>query len=411
MVEYFYKCSNLTDVNISSASNLYNIGSCAFKDCNISDISLSNNIEYIDDEAFMNCNISYIALPEELLYLGNNCFYTYAETLIVDIPTSLKTPPVFRLNGSNSFDSNPFGDPNDVAGLTIYTTNIELQTTYKSNNYWGKYEDYIKSKSVSIQMNINLEEAYLDSEFLNTKYKISEIGNVRWDDTICLYNSIWEKFDSDYKIIQSDTPTKMKFLLDNYTANKFLNSGVQNYSTLNISIPMECIDDNSVKFRIIVSIPNFGNEIKRGITQYTPPEPLSTVMLSMNTHTHYGNDDDNTTTLNYNGEYSDDTITYLMPWTENYDEYDICKMPVPGKIKTIYPSIMYIPLSGSTYDHNISIKLKGEWTSIGGDNEIYNGYPFSILSWAKDYSLTFKYFLELMGMSSNQGVNINITRE
>ena len=64
-----------------------------------------------------------------------------------------------------------------------------------------------------------------------------------------------------------------------------------------------------------------------------------------------------------------------------------------------------------TYDHNISIKLKGEWTSIGGDNEIYNGYPFSILSWAKDYSLTFKYFLELMGMSSNQGVNINITRE
>ena len=407
----FYKCSNLTDVNISSASNLYNIGSCAFKDCNISDISLSNNIEYIDDEAFMNCNISYIALPEELLYLGNNCFYTYAETLIVDIPTSLKTPPVFRLNGSNSFDSNPFGDPNDVAGLTIYTTNIELQTTYKSNNYWGKYEDYIKSKSVSIQMNINLEEAYLDSEFLNTKYKISEIGNVRWDDTICLYNSIWEKFDSDYKIIQSDTPTKMKFLLDNYTANKFLNSGVQNYSTLNISIPMECIDDNSVKFRIIVSIPNFGNEIKRGITQYTPPEPLSTVMLSMNTHTHYGNDDDNTTTLNYNGEYSDDTITYLMPWTENYDEYDICKMPVPGKIKTIYPSIMYIPLSGSTYDHNISIKLKGEWTSIGGDNEIYNGYPFSILSWAKDYSLTFKYFLELMGMSSNQGVNINITRE
>ena len=73
-------------------------------------------------------------------------------------------------------------------------------------------------KIVGIRMNINLEEAYLDSEFLYTKYKISDIGNVRWGDNICLYNSIWEKFKPDeYPILKdkdSDKPTNISFFMN-----------------------------------------------------------------------------------------------------------------------------------------------------------------------------------------------------
>ena len=408
----FYKCSNLTSVNISSASKLNSIGSCAFKDCNINHLSLSNNIEYIEDEAFSNCNISYITLPEKLSSLGNECFYTYAETLTVYIPSSLKTPPVFKLNGNVNIVSNPFGDPNNVTGLTIYSTDFNLTNKYKSDVFWEKYKEFIELKFVGIQMNIILDDAYLDSDFLNTKYKISKIGNVRWDDTICLYNSIWEKFKLDeYPIFKdSDTPTNISFFMNDSHVIQFLNNGYQYYSTLNISIPMVCSDDNTTKFRIIVSIPNFGRLLQNGliddIYEYRP----TTVMLSMNTHTDSGKDDDNITTLNSDKQDFGETITYLMPWDENYNEYDIYKMPVPSKIsRKIYPSIMYIPPSGASEIHNISIKLNNEWTSIGDGNEIYNNsHPFSILSWAKYSSEPFKDILNSMGMSSNEGVNINI---
>lgn len=409
----FYKCSNLTSVNISSASKLNSIGSCAFKDCNINHLSLSNNIEYIEDEAFSNCNISYITLPEKLSSLGNECFYTYAETLTVYIPSSLKTPPVFKLNENVNIVSNPFGDPNNVTGLTIYSTDFNLTNKYKSDVFWEKYKEFIELKFVGTQMNIILDDAYLDSDFLNTKYKISKIGNVRWDDTICLYNSIWEKFKLDvYPIFKdSDTPTNISFFMNDSHVIQFLNNGYQYYSTLNISIPMVCSDDNTTKFRIIVSIPNFGRLLQNGliddIYEYRP----TTVMLSMNTHTDSGKDDDNITTLNSDKQDFGETITYLMPWDENYNEYDIYKMPVPSKIsRKIYPSIMYIPPSGASEIHNISIKLNNEWTSIGDGNEIYNNsHPFSILSWAKYSSEPFKDILNSMGMSSNEGVNINIT--
>ena len=154
----FSGCKNLSSVKIYS-DYITSIGEYAFSNCGTytSDFSviLNNGIKYIGDEAFKGCEtMHYVLLPENLSRLGNECFNTEGNLKIYitsfkneknPIPTFSKlTDEGYQHVVKDSTDSKPFGDPNNTK-VIIYVQTVELYNQLIVNDYWGKYENIIKS--------------------------------------------------------------------------------------------------------------------------------------------------------------------------------------------------------------------------------------------------------------------------
>lgn len=156
--EAFSECKNLSSVKIYS-DYITSIEEYAFYNCGTStsdfSVILNNVIEYIGDEAFKGCEtMHYVLLPENLSRLGNECFNNGGDLKIYitsfkneknHIPTFSKLTYVgSQLEVKDTINSNPFGDP-DNTKVIIYVQTYELYNQLIVNDYWGKYENIIKS--------------------------------------------------------------------------------------------------------------------------------------------------------------------------------------------------------------------------------------------------------------------------
>jgi len=72
----FADCSNLTDVFITTNSDLVVIPECCFQNCSkLKGIVLPNNIEIIGIKSFENCtDLEYINIPEKVYEIGSEAF-------------------------------------------------------------------------------------------------------------------------------------------------------------------------------------------------------------------------------------------------------------------------------------------------------------------------------------------------
>ena len=156
--EAFYGCKNLSSVKINS-DYITSIEEYAFSYCGTStsdfSVILNNGIEYIGDEAFKGCKtMHYVLLPENLSRLGNECFNNGGDLKIYITSFKNEKNPIpkfsqltyegSQLKVEETIDSNPFGDP-DNTKVIIYVQTDELYNQLIVNDYWGKYENIIKS--------------------------------------------------------------------------------------------------------------------------------------------------------------------------------------------------------------------------------------------------------------------------
>jgi hypothetical protein len=149
----FSGCSALKTIMLTSTSGVKEIGESAFEGCtglthiynykasylNTKNI-LTDTITTIYNRAFYGCvNLNNITLPTGLTYLGHQCFdpLNSVNRLNVTIPDGLTTPPQFPITSSL-----PFGDPSSYLPLKIHIP-INILSTYKEDEFWGKYTDYM----------------------------------------------------------------------------------------------------------------------------------------------------------------------------------------------------------------------------------------------------------------------------
>lgn len=115
-----------------------------FKSCKYLEyIYLPNTITSIGDNAFAGCTkIPSITLPSNLTRLGHRCLSTGSSDTKIYIPKSLIEPPKFTIGGRLSEKkSYPFGEEN-IPHIFVPS---DLEDTYKNDEYWGKYIDYIET--------------------------------------------------------------------------------------------------------------------------------------------------------------------------------------------------------------------------------------------------------------------------
>ena len=154
--EAFSNCGALTTVDISKSTKLNSIATNAFyNSSNLNKLSLSNTITSIGDNAFNKCKeLSEILLPTSISKLGHYCFATNASEININMKNLLMVnPPTFTKSGINDADSYPFGDIDGEGEnvLNLYfpaKTNVTIINKYRTNEYWKKYKDYIKSLPV-----------------------------------------------------------------------------------------------------------------------------------------------------------------------------------------------------------------------------------------------------------------------
>lgn len=419
----FSECENLTHINISN--NITTISNYAFNECvNLCTDTVKlelNKITSIGDRAFYNCtNILETTLPPSITSLGDYCFKTNNVDTNIFIPKGLK-PPKFKILTDESNESNPFGTADDTdPNLYVYSSDIDI---YKRDTFWSKYEHRFIRYSTGINVAIDLNNAYIDKSYSPT-IKVTNVGVVDTNDFIYLYNSAWRCYNKK-------TSSGISFTSKNYNVNfqvnksemeGFLNNRDETkYSTLNISIPMKT-KNNSKKFRIIVSIGNFGSNIlSQDDVDHTPDD----VMLSMGTNTEssYSNDSTNRIKTYLDNDATSTSKLYLMGDNVNQDEYDKHKqkITVPHEYRygfeeyQIIPSKLYITGNDNGDYFKVSVYLYNSdgWTSVK-DDELYYKTVFSLLSCLSrlGYSFdssNFENALELMGMTSKDGVQINIS--
>ena len=417
----FSGCKNLTHINISR--NITTISNDAFNGCenlctDTGKLELHNTITTIGDRAFYNCtSILETTLPLSITSLGDYCFKTNNVSTNIFIPKGLE-PPKFSTN-----ESNPFGPADDTdPKLYVYSSDIEQ---YKTDTYWSKYKDRFIKLSPDINVTINLNNAYIDKSY-GPNIKVTNVGVVDTADYIYLYNSAWRCYNrtTSSGISITSENYNVKFRVYKSAMEGFLNNRDEtNYSTLNISIPMKT-KNNSKKFRIIVSIESFGsNKLSQDDVTHTPDD----VMLSMGTYTEssYSNDWTNRIQTYLDNNATSNSKLYLMGDNVNQDEYDNQKITVPHEYRygyggyQIIPSKLYITGNDIGDYFKVSVYLYNSgsynWASVTDGGELYPKTVFSLLGCLSLLgnnldALNFENALELMGMTSSDGVQINISR-
>ena len=434
----FYGCEDLTHINISS--NITTISNDAFNGCenlceDTGKLELHNKITSIGDRAFYNCkNILETTLPLSLESLGDLCFKTNNANTNIYIPKDLK-PPKFKVLTDESYESNPFGTADDT-DPKLYVHVLDISTYKdKENPYWSKYENRFIEYSEDIYITINLDQAYIDSEFLNKKIKVTDVGAVDKSDYIYLYNSAWKCYNNSTASgihIESESTSdfSVNFHVNKVSMSQFLNDRKETkYSTLNISIPMRT-KIKKKKFRIIVSIANFGSVyLYLSNDNFFCNIDVDDVMLSMGTYaeSNYSKDCTNRIKTYFNNKATNTSKLYLMGDTNTEEKDEKVKenqtITVPkeyvfdqGKYQII-PSRLYITGNNNGDNFRVSVYLYNSgWEQVTDGGELYRTDVFSLLGWLYQFdfddSSTFENALEIMGMSSSdRGVQINISEE
>ena len=422
----FYGCKNLTHIDMSI--DITTISNDAFNGCEnlCSDTGKlelhKSDITSIGDRAFYNCtSILETTLPLSITSLGDYCFKTNNVNTNIFIPKGLK-PPKFSTDELQTYESNPFGSADDTdPKLYVYSSDIE---TYENDPYWSKYKNRFIKYSYDINVKIDLTNACIDKSYGPT-IKVTNVGYVDTNDCIYLYNSAWRCYN---KKLSSGIPFEkdgddVKFQVNKSAMESFLNNRDETkYSTLNISIPMKTKNNNK-KFRIIASI-GFGNNDE---IEFRPDD----VMLSMGTYTEssYSNDWTNRIQTYFNNSPTSNSKLYLMGNTINQNEYDKQKITVPYVYNygygdyEIIPSKLYITENDNGDYFNVSVYLykydsSYNWYKVTDGGELYHRTVFSLLG-CLSYgvfntnsldSSQFEKALEYMGMTSTDGVQINISR-
>ena len=97
-VKAFYKCSNLTNINIPNS--VTSIGNEAFSNCsNLESVVMANSVTSIGDEVFYCCsNLNRVALSNSMENIGAHAFYGCKSLTDLTIPNSV------RVIGTQAFD-------------------------------------------------------------------------------------------------------------------------------------------------------------------------------------------------------------------------------------------------------------------------------------------------------------------
>jgi hypothetical protein len=414
--EAFRGCLSLKKINISTSRNLKTIEAFAFYGCkelcdnttNRGRLCLPNSITTIKDYAFYNCEgISKVTLPTSLNKIGNNCF----SGVNIHIPLYLSTCPIFNGTTSTPFDIN----------CRIYIHN-ELYNKYTKNTYWSKYIN-IMYPDDCVDITIDLTYAYIDRAFLGDIFKISNIGSLNPLRSIYLYNSAWESYMQipyTFKIVKDYI---ISFSVNKMDMNDFLNDRSYYHNqtnTLNVSIPMFG-NNNSTNFRILVTLPNFGDYLALDRIESSPTS--DGVMLSMNTNINNGEDWDNCARFYHNLSLTQNPSQFYLLGddgayggveTPNEDKDNIT---VPGILEhKVCPSVMYaFPHEANTNTSNFSLstKIGNTWYKMGSSTFGY-GQRFSLLGYFKNKLATnensevFMQVLLSMGMGEVQSQSLNM---
>jgi hypothetical protein len=384
----FFQCNNLKCVDMSKSQYIQCIDSYAFGECtHLENIKLSNSIVSINDYAFNMCeNIFYIELPTNLQILGEGCFAFNNHAIEIHIPTRLK-PPSFSKSGVTNANINIFG----TKLPKIICKNNTDTNTYINNTYWKKYSPLISKGS---QINIYIENAYLEYNTLGNKYKITDIGKIDTSRHIYLYNSLWQCYkNAPFSFRTTDvSPYDILLIVDKQSLKTWYNKSDGDINFYyNISIPM--ITNDNKKFRILYNVPltSYLNIIFNTIIVHD-------VMLSMNTSTYNGEDYDNIAHFYYNKNLSGELQLQINRYKPNYGVQIKC-INVPGELKNdILPSRVYMNSLNGQELYKISTLTIDGWTNF---NDIDISDYFSLLQNFKNLNYSFSDMLDAIGMSSN----------
>ncbi len=147
----FSHCPKLTEVVLPST--VKRIGDTCFRECtNLSKINIPEGITEIQEQTFYKCALTSITLPESVTKIGNYAFWLN-KIPIVNLPKSIthigqsafysyylldvyvyNFPYVSSYSNYNSFNIN------STLRIHVYPPLVD---TYKTNEYWHSYADYI----------------------------------------------------------------------------------------------------------------------------------------------------------------------------------------------------------------------------------------------------------------------------